>query len=540
VRVSPLRCAVAVLASLLTVHAAGGAYVKRTEDALAIGNPCLELSFAKAEGRWTAARLANRLAERTLRVASDGFAIAVEGQAPLRPGDFTAGEPRDEALRAGRRLTIPLESQARGVKLDIIYELDDADAFIRRRIELTAPKPLAVRQTDVWLVGVEGTCTHQGFGEPVFLDDTFWGLEYPGAHSRFANGTVRLTHYPHQTATRFVSKTAVLGVAEREGVAEQFRRYVRFEVIAFEKAPLFVNYNTWWTLMPPTEKNCLELIDLFQRKLFAPYGESFDTFTIDDGWDDKNSLWAIRKDRFPRGFAPLVAPLKAMNANLGLWLSPSSGYHHAPWLTTKGGYLKGKNAWYCVQSDPKYCRDIIEVVTRLARENDLAFYKFDGFSASNEALAANMPKGEYAREANIDAYITLLEAVRKTKPGVFLDPTCGMWLSPWWLKQVDSIWGSVSGDYPSIVVPAPVIRESATTTRPRPSSTWASSSSRPRSGRTTPWPSSAAAAASSPSTSTPSTSATVTATGPFSPPCSSGPATTPPPSATPSSSVATR
>ncbi|MFW6162239.1 MAG: NPCBM/NEW2 domain-containing protein, partial [Planctomycetota bacterium] len=98
-------------------------------------------------------------------------------------------------------------------------------------------------------------------------------------------------------------------------------------------------------------------------------------------------------------------------------------------------------------------------------ENDLAFYKFDGFSAANEALADDMPRGEYAREANIDAYIALLKAVGETKPDIFLDPTCGMWLSPWWLKYVDSIWGSVSGDYPRIVVPAPVVRDSATTTR---------------------------------------------------------------------------
>jgi len=217
--------------------------------------------------------------------------------------------------------------------------------------------------------------------------------------------------------------------------------------------------------MPPTEGNCLELIDLFRRKLSDPHGESFDTFTIDDGWDDKNSLWAIRRDRFPRGFTPLLGPLGAMKANLGLWLSPSSGYHHAPWLTTKGGYLKGSSNRFCVQADPKYTRDLIGVVTKLAKDYELAFYKFDGFSSTNVAQAEGMPRGDYAREANVDAFIRLLEAARKTNPRIYLDPTCGMWLSPWWLRYVDSIWGSVSGDYPTIIVPAPVVRDSATTTR---------------------------------------------------------------------------
>ena len=50
------------------------------------------------------------------------------------------------------------------------------------------------------------------------------------------------------------------------------------------------------------------LIDTFKTKLFDAHGESIDTFTIDDGWDNKDSLWEIRKDRFPRGFAPSDRP----------------------------------------------------------------------------------------------------------------------------------------------------------------------------------------------------------------------------------------
>ncbi len=455
------RCGVLATVLALGQAGGGGSYVRRTGTSVVLGNEALELVVQRDK----LTQIRNKLAKRALPIQSDGFSIAIEGQGPLRAADVSLTGVRDEAVPGGRRLILAFASKARGIQVQLTYELGDDALFIRRSLEAKAPKPLPFRQVDAWVVGVAGTCSHQGFGEPVLLDDTFWGLECPGGRNRYADGTVRLTHYPRRATDRFVSKAAVVGVAEPGRVAQRFRDYVA----TFQKTPgerkLFVNYNTWWTLMPPTEQNCLELIDLFQRKLFDPHGESFDTFTIDDGWDDKNSLWAIRKDRFPRGFAPLVKPLKAMNANLGLWLSPSSGYHHAPWLTTKGGYLKGKNAWYCVQADPKYRRDIIEVVTRLARESDLAFYKLDGFSATNEALAEGMPKGEYAREANIDAYVELLEAVRKTKPGVFLDPTCGMWLSPWWLKYVDSIWGSVSGDYPAVIVPAPVIRDSATTTR---------------------------------------------------------------------------
>ena len=58
-----------------------------------------------------------------------------------------------------------------------------------------------------------------------------------------------------------------------------------------------------------------------------------------------------------------------------------------------------------------------------------------------------------------------MAAVRKVQPGCYIDPTCGMWLSPWWLCEADSIWGPVSGDVPSAIVPSPIQHDSTTTTR---------------------------------------------------------------------------
>ena len=452
-----------LLCVAIQAGAAGFPYVKRAETEIAVGNDVLELGFRIADGRCTLTHLANKLAKRSVAITSDDFAIGVEGRAPLRTADFAFAGAREEPLAEARSLLLQFENKGEGLQLTITYTLG-VGAFVRRSLHLSAAKPLPIRQVDAWLVGIEGTASHQGFGEPVFLDDTFWGLEFPGGHNSFANGIVKLTHFPGRTTDRFASKTAVLGVAEPGRVAESFRRYHQFEVIAFAKAPLFVNYNTWWTLMPPTEKNCVELIRLFKEKLFDPYGESFDTFTIDDGWDKKETLWELVPERFPNGFGPLVEPLKAMKANLGLWLSPSSGYSHAPHLA-KLGYEHNSNPWYCCQSGPRYRRDIAQRVTALAKQYDLAFYKFDGFCPSCEAEGHGHLPGNFAREANIDAYIELMTAARRARQGIYLDPTCGMWLSPWWLGYCDSIWGSVSGDYPDVIVPAPVIRDSATTTR---------------------------------------------------------------------------
>jgi hypothetical protein len=440
------------------------AYVRRSGAELSLGNGFLEIGFRIEGKKCAATRLVNRLAGRTIPLRSDGFSIGLEGRQPLRSADFALREARDEAMPAGRRLTLCLENASPKVQLDVVYELGHDDFFVRRRLEIVPSGRLDLRQLDVWLARLDGKCSGQGFGSPVLLDDTFWGVEFPAGHNQFADGLVRLSHFPGRTvADRFFSKNVVAGVAEPGQAARRFQRYVG-TLSQRGQQPLFVNYNTWWTLMPPTEKNSLDLVDLFKRKLFEPYGESIDTFTLDDGWDINDSLWEIDGKAFPHGFDPLVDRLKGMNARLGIWLSPSSGYGHAPWLSTHG-YTGNSNAWYICQSDPKYRRDIAKVVTDLARKYDVAFFKFDGFAAACEGKGhAHLP-GPYAQEANVEAFIELMTAVRGVRPNVYLDPTCGIWLSPWWLQYADSLWGEVSGDYPDIIVPAPVIRDSATTTR---------------------------------------------------------------------------
>jgi hypothetical protein len=457
------------LAFVLPLAAAGmdgpaKARVKRSGSEISIGNRSIELAFDVRPEVGKAVRLTNKLSGRTIPLRTDDFSVGIEGRPPLRAGDFRFQAARDEEFAGGQRLALSMENPS-GLQLRIVYELGDSDFFLRRRLELTTKSPLALRQVDVWLVGIEGKCSHQGFGSPVLLDDTFWGVEFPAAENHHADGLAKLTHFPGRTVSeRFTSKTAVVGVSEAGRAARWFQRYVETFRAPSSKTPLFVNYNTWWTLMPPSEKNSLELIELFRRKLYEPYGESIDTFTLDDGWDVDPSLWEINAAAFPRGFAPLVEALKAQKARLGIWLSPSSGYNHAPWLS-KHGYQANSNPWYVCSSDPKYRRDIVRRVTDLARQYNVAFFKFDGFAATCDAPGhAHLP-GPYAREANVEAFIELMTAVRRVQPEVCLDPTCGIWLSPWWLQYADSLWGEVSGDYPDIIVPSPIVRDSATSTR---------------------------------------------------------------------------
>jgi hypothetical protein len=449
-----------------------------------LGNDQLELQFVWKDNRVVVHRLLNRLSGRTIPITGDDFSFGIEGRQPLRAADFAFQEVREAAIPGGRRLTLQSNNAEPGARLDVIYELGEKDFVIRRRLELLPVGPLQLRQVEVWRAGLMATCSAQeegppvyltgnvwkvedkkGFGLPVFLDDTFWGLEYPAGYNRYEQGVVSLRHCPGRTITnKFVSKTAVLGVARPRQVTRAFRHYIE----TLQAAPsdrLMIGFNTW-AVIEPTERNCLEFIDLVRRKMYDPYGVGLDFFALDDGWDKKDSLWEIRSDRLPRGFTPLLEALQPMKTRLGLWLSPSTGYDHAGWGGANGYPRNASFDWFLCQSAPNYRRDMARVVGDLKQRYDPCFFKLDGFMAScDTASHPHHLGGDYAREANVDAVEELFAVMRKTDHPVHLDPTSGMWLSPWWLRTADSIYADTYDGEPPTIAPAPNFREGATTSR---------------------------------------------------------------------------
>jgi len=451
-----------------------------------LGNRYLELRLQPKGDQFVATALVNHMAGRTVRLSEDDFALHFEGQLAWHAADFAFQRATREAIPGGQRLRLDLAQRGGASQVAVVYELRDQDAFLRRHLEFVPASPLPLRQVEVWSVGLKGRCESQetgppdymrfnvwgvegkqGFGQPVLMEDTFWGLEFPAGYNRHDGGVVTLSHRPGRVVTgRFVSKVAVVGVAPAGQAARQFRAYIDRGRNRPRQPEVQVDYNTWTTLMSATEANSLELIHQFKQNLFEPYGVSFDSFTLDDGWDEKNSLWELRTSGFPHGFKPLLDRLHPMGTQLGLWLSPSSGYEHAAW-GGKQGYLQNATFnWFLCQSDPQYRREMCRVVPDLIRQNDLGFFKMDGFCASCDTNQHPQHlEGDYAREANVDAFIELITAMRQAKPNVYLDPTSGMWLSPWWLWYVDSVYCDTYDGTPPAVVPSPNGFDGATTSR---------------------------------------------------------------------------
>jgi alpha-galactosidase len=118
----------------------------------------------------------------------------------------------------------------------------------------------------------------------------------------------------------------VYGAAQVGGERLQFQEYIN------KHRPLpdsiHFNYNSWWTSPIPfyTEQDILDLLKTFDENLYKPYSVPLDTFSVDMGWSDPNSIWQISKKRFPEVFSNINNAVQAMKSNLGLWISPSNCY----------------------------------------------------------------------------------------------------------------------------------------------------------------------------------------------------------------------
>ncbi len=314
---------------------------------------------------------------------------------------------------------------------------------------------------------------------PVFTESLFFGVEFPVASAAVKDGRIILSHAPGvvmKLDASYRSREAVIGVCPPGRVRESFERYVD----SFRrkgKAPHF-NYNSWWTSpVPFSEKDIVGLIRTFDRQLYRPFGVPMDSFTIDMGWSAREGIWQIDRSLFPHEFTPLNEGLARQSCRLGLWWSPSNNYTPQSfdnlWAADQGyetqplasSIIKDYRVC-CLAKGTRYQAAAKQAMADLAQRFKLGQMKFDGYRHEcKEENHGHLP-GELSREVTAEGIIDIFEAVREASPDIWMEPTCfGYDASPWWLRYVESVIGPFGDDAPAGVVPAPVYRESYTTSR---------------------------------------------------------------------------
>ena len=116
-----------------------------------------------------------------------------------------------------------------------------------------------------------------------------------------------------------------MAYASRGTNGQTFKRYIDFH--RPEPKSRFINYNHWWsTPARANEVDILGVMDELRENLYVRNDFSFDSFCIDCGWPDPQTVWEMDKTNFPDGFTKVREAASRMGTDLGIWISPSSCY----------------------------------------------------------------------------------------------------------------------------------------------------------------------------------------------------------------------
>jgi hypothetical protein len=465
---------------LQVLSAAGPVEVRTKASSIVLANDYLERTISLADGDVGTRQLVNKITGRAYVLRGNEFEVRFNtervgynfgGENPrvmTAAGARVASRDVKDTPRGGKCVTLHL-APARNAVVDLMYELDPTDFYTRQWIHIAKPQQgtnfleWVAPASNEW--GVP-RFTLGGFGQPLFAEDLFLGLEYPTGIDAATGSEVTLggnvgVNIPDRGYT---SESAVMGVAPAGMVHQQFLDYVsRIRV-----APVrpYLLYNSWYDLqrLAMNHDNTLERVPTFQKLLLGKYGLHLDSFVLDDGWDDMHKLWQIDQQRFPGGFTDLTNALKTINSHLGIWFGPIGGYDQREVRIATGkaeGMEITPSGRYFCTAGKNYSRLSADTLLKYQKEYGINYFKLDGIVFGCDAPDHGHPQGIYSDEATARTFIDLLGKLRAQDPKVFLNITTSIWLSPWWLKYADTVWmgGSDSGYLPSVPTLAP--RQSA-------------------------------------------------------------------------------
>jgi hypothetical protein len=377
-------------------------------------------------------------------ILKDGTSVAASDMRILGGPRIIRLSANTQAVRAAERLPgqgIVLRLQDSQRRFTVTWRgiMRDDSNYFRQEVSISAirsDQPIEeVRLFDSVLPGakVVGTVT----GSPVTAGELFLGFEHPLAQCEVHRTVV--CSMKRQLALKrgqTIQYSMVLGVAQPAQMRRSFLKYLEQER-ARPYRP-FLHYNSWYDIgygKPYSAAAVLDVIEAFGTELVSKRGVKLDSFLLDDGWDDPNSLWHVNSG-FPEGIAPLDSAAKRYGAGVGIWLSPWGGYNEAKQQRLNYGRRNGfeTNAGGFALSGPKYYEKFEEVSRNFIQRDGVNQFKIDGTGNVNTVFPGSSFDSDFA------AAISLIQEWRGLKPDLYVNLTTGTYPSPFGLQNADSIW----------------------------------------------------------------------------------------------------
>lgn len=483
----------------LTESSEGSVYLHCAEQAVTIGNADLERTYLIANRRLSSGGILNRRvngapASYTMGTSSQEFIVRFlsgRRKAKLAAGDLRVGSVSCAAVPDGKALCLCFEpASVLGVPVTVrlVAVLREQDHFLREYIEVSIPEQqadaLTLDSLDLLALRVpQGEKTwsrpemepanisgfHMGLGQPVYLGSLFLGCEFPAADTRIEEATARTRYYSGKPFSRlrktegvFLSWPAVLGAArsdDREVLQSDFFRYI--ETIS-TKTEFRKQYNSWYDhMLDITSENIVGSFYEMEKGLTQHGVAPMDAYVVDDGWNDYSKGFWCFNTKFPQELYPSAALAKKFASHFGLWLGPRGGYttdtvKFAKHIQKAGtGYKNPKSRDICVAA-PVYQQGVRKLFLDFMERFDLNYWKLDGFALRPcpKKKHGHMTGGEH------DMYFTtelwenwtdIFSSMREMREGqgksLWINFTCYVNPSPWFLQWVNSIWMQNSSDH---------------------------------------------------------------------------------------------
>ena len=187
--------------------------------------------------------------------------------------------------------------------------------------------------------------------------------------------------------------------------------------------------------------------DFDNEKLFSIIDEAaklgMDTFVLDDGWfgkrdGDASGLgdWFVNERKLKGGLKAVIGHCKEKGLKFGLWFEPemvsedSDLYRaHPDWAIGKAGAepCRGRNQLVLDFTRKEVVDYIFETVSKILRENEISYVKWDKNRDITENYTANLPadgQGEFWHRYTLGFY-DLAERLTKAFPNVFFEGCAG-------------------------------------------------------------------------------------------------------------------
>lgn len=472
----------------LLASASASAVAAPGARAFRVGNAFVEFRLTLESARVVKREFVPRVARETIQLPAEEFALEFLDGSGAASADLDAKviESTPQSLRV-------LYSGAE-IEVEVRYTALSNKHYLRKQISVRSTAGRERRLIRATLENWRGVARdwqtirkdRYPYGShPVFCDNLWAGVEFVAAFNEVAPAGFALVSRPggQRVGPAWVAlHSTVVGAATPGLAREAFLDYI--EDIRLTPPRMLACYNTWWTLTAADKQPeaTMALMRTFKEKLFDAHGVFFDLVATDAGWSDQRAIWQIDRQKLPHGFRDVRSLVESAGGKLGLWISPSEMYPNFfdySWAEAHGYRIirpareareKGGLGIAGVSlADPRYREETKRQIERLVREEGLAHIKYDGFLAQEDIPHDGLLAGLDSVEPLAEYSLELLRAAKRANPALVTEPTylntfvC--YISPWMIRESDTLWASAGGDSPRGMLPAPDYREAATSSR---------------------------------------------------------------------------